>query len=471
MKNAASAGTRFVCRPATHRARAPCRRVPAVPPRCRRDAAQRPDPRHYRGGPLDEAFIARARGIRRAAEHVKSFARKRWRRSAASMRDAARGGARCRHLERLDDLVGHGHQPARSRHRQRACLIALTMVTGQIGSPGTGLHPLRGQNNVQGACDAGLIPMCCPTTSASPMPACARASRRLGHARSIPSRGSPWSRSSKRREDARRSAACTSRARTRPCPTPTATMRARRWRARSPRRAGHLPHRDGLSRRRGAAGDGVAGEDRHRDQHRPHGAARPQGAGAARRRAPDLWIIQEMAPPPRPALARRRRSRARSTRRCAADAVDRRHLVGAAGARRRGHLPVRGGGRPRASRVVFIHHSRRPTDGALRARRLIPAAERPDADYPLVLITGRQLEHWHTGSMTRRATMLDALEPDPVASIRPARPAPAQARAGRRAHGAIAPRRIHAVRARRRGHRRAARCSFLSASTRRRPTG
>lgn len=42
------------------------------------------------------------------------------------------------------------------------CLIALSMATGQIGRPGTGLHPLRGQNNVQGASDAGLIPMMYP---------------------------------------------------------------------------------------------------------------------------------------------------------------------------------------------------------------------------------------------------------------------------------------------------------------------
>ncbi len=42
------------------------------------------------------------------------------------------------------------------------CLIAMSMVTGQIGRPGTGLHPLRGQNNVQGASDAGLIPMMYP---------------------------------------------------------------------------------------------------------------------------------------------------------------------------------------------------------------------------------------------------------------------------------------------------------------------
>ncbi|MDH3474978.1 MAG: formate dehydrogenase subunit alpha [Rhodospirillales bacterium] len=42
------------------------------------------------------------------------------------------------------------------------CLIALALSTGQIGRPGTGLHPLRGQNNVQGASDAGLIPMVYP---------------------------------------------------------------------------------------------------------------------------------------------------------------------------------------------------------------------------------------------------------------------------------------------------------------------
>ncbi|TIU03088.1 MAG: formate dehydrogenase subunit alpha, partial [Mesorhizobium sp.] len=42
------------------------------------------------------------------------------------------------------------------------CLIALALITGHVGRPGTGLHPLRGQNNVQGASDAGLIPMYFP---------------------------------------------------------------------------------------------------------------------------------------------------------------------------------------------------------------------------------------------------------------------------------------------------------------------
>ena len=51
--------------------------------------------------------------------------------------------------------------------------------------------------------------------------------------------------------------------------------------------------------------------------------------------------------------------------------------------------------------------------------KFIHADELPDREYPMVFSTGRQLEHWHTGSMTRRATVLDALEPIPVASFHP----------------------------------------------------
>lgn len=50
---------------------------------------------------------------------------------------------------------------------------------------------------------------------------------------------------------------------------------------------------------------------------------------------------------------------------------------------------------------------------------LIPPDETPDKDYPFILITGRQLEHWHTGSMTRRATVLDALEPEAIVQVNP----------------------------------------------------
>ena len=67
------------------------------------------------------------------------------------------------------------------------CLIALSLITGQVGRPGTGLHPLRGQNNVQGASDSGLIPMVFPDYQRV-----APSSKHYGKRRSILHPGSPW---------------------------------------------------------------------------------------------------------------------------------------------------------------------------------------------------------------------------------------------------------------------------------------
>jgi formate dehydrogenase major subunit len=70
--------------------------------------------------------------------------------------------------------------------------------------------------------------------------------------------------------------------------------------------------------------------------------------------------------------------------------------------------------------VVFIDNFPTPSGRAkFVPADLISAAERPDSEYPMVLITGRQLEHWHTGSMTRRAAVLDYIEAEPVASVHP----------------------------------------------------
>ena len=61
------------------------------------------------------------------------------------------------------------------------------------------------------------------------------------------------------------------------------------------------------------------------------------------------------------------------------------------------------------------------TDGRARftPASVIAPDEVPDADYPMVITTGRQLEHWHTGSMTRRSTVLDAIEPEANCSLHP----------------------------------------------------
>ena len=78
---------------------------------------------------------------------------------AATLRYVARTYARA---ERAIIFWGMGISQHVHGTDNARCLIALAMVTGQVGRPGTGLHPLRGQNNVQGASDAGLIPMVYP---------------------------------------------------------------------------------------------------------------------------------------------------------------------------------------------------------------------------------------------------------------------------------------------------------------------
>jgi formate dehydrogenase major subunit len=68
--------------------------------------------------------------------------------------------------------------------------------------------------------------------------------------------------------------------------------------------------------------------------------------------------------------------------------------------------------------VVFDKGFPRPGGFAkLVATKYTAPDEMPDAEYPFILTTGRQLEHWHTGAMTRRSVVLDALEPNAVASL------------------------------------------------------
>jgi formate dehydrogenase major subunit len=70
--------------------------------------------------------------------------------------------------------------------------------------------------------------------------------------------------------------------------------------------------------------------------------------------------------------------------------------------------------------IVFAEGFPTPSGrGRLVPARIIPPDELPDQDFPMVLTTGRQLEHWHTGAMTRRASVLDELEPEAVASLSP----------------------------------------------------
>ena len=134
----------------------------------------------------------------------------------------------------------------------------------------------------------------------------------------------------------------------------------------------------------------------------------------------DWWIIQEIAR--RIGLDWSYTAPARRVRRDeAGDAVARQHHLGAA-ASARARSPIRA--TPRTSRATrsCSATASRPRSGRGRfvPAAIVPPAEEPDAEYPMVLTTGRQLEHWHTGAMTRRASVLDEIEPEAVASLAPA---------------------------------------------------
>ncbi len=71
----------------------------------------------------------------------------------------------------------------------------------------------------------------------------------------------------------------------------------------------------------------------------------------------------------------------------------------------------------------FLFDDRFPTaDGKARfvGVEFLPPAELPDEEYPFMLNTGRQMYHWHTGTMTRRSFALDAREPGPIVELNPA---------------------------------------------------
>ena len=112
----------------------------------------------------DQSYIdAHTEGFENLREHVKAFTPEAMASicgiDAGTLRTVARKYATAR-----SSIIFWGMGVSQHIHGTDncRCLIALSLITGQVGRPGTGLHPLRGQNNVQGASDAGLIPMMLP---------------------------------------------------------------------------------------------------------------------------------------------------------------------------------------------------------------------------------------------------------------------------------------------------------------------
>jgi formate dehydrogenase major subunit len=298
------------------------------------------------------------------------------------------------------------------------CLIALALMTGQIGRPGTGLHPLRGQNNVQGASDAGLIPMMLPDYQRVDNPQ-ARAS--FEAAWGVPLDAQPGL-TVVEVMDAIGQGGVKGMyiLGENPAMSDPDANHARAALA----QLEHLVVQDIFLTETAYLADVVlpasafpekTGSFTNTDRLVQLGRQAIEPPGQARQ---DLWIVQQMA----------RRLGLDWQYENVGEVFDemRRLMPSIAGitwerlqADGAVTYPCRAEGDP-GQPVVFVDAF--PREGG-RARfvpaDIIPANERPDADYPMVLITGRQLEHWHTGSMTRRTAVLDALEPDPVALVHP----------------------------------------------------
>ncbi|MDP3759342.1 MAG: formate dehydrogenase subunit alpha [Ramlibacter sp.] len=306
------------------------------------------------------------------------------------------------------------------------CLIALCAVAGQIGKPGSGLHPLRGQNNVQGASDAGLIPMMFPNyqrvdnadahawfedfwkakldehpgyTVVEIMDKALAPDSDPHKVRGMYIMGENPAMSDPDLNHAREALAALEH-----LVVQDIFMTETAWMADVVLPATAWPEKTGT----------VTNTDRMVQLGRK--AIEPPGDAK-----PDLWLVQEIA------------------RRLGLHWVYEGDDEGVAAVyeemRQAMHAAIAGISWQRLQRegsvtypclreddpgqpIVFTE--RFPTaDGRVHLvpAQLVSADERPDADFPFVLITGRQLEHWHTGSMTRRSAVLDAIEPSASASM------------------------------------------------------
>jgi formate dehydrogenase major subunit len=298
------------------------------------------------------------------------------------------------------------------------CLIALAMVTGQIGKPGSGLHPLRGQNNVQGASDSGLIPMFFPDYQRVDNPEARARFEKLWGTKLDPKPGLTVVEIMD--AAARREIRGMYIMGENPAMSDPDVDHAREAMA----ALDHLVVQDIFLTETAYLADVVLpatawpekiGTVTNTDRMVQLGRQAIDPPGDARA---DLWILNELGrglgldwtyTHPKQVFDEMRRGMD-SIAGITWERLERDSSV---------TYPCEKEGDP-GEPVVFITHFPTATGRAkIVPADLISADERPDEEYPMVLITGRQLEHWHTGSMTRRAGVLDAIEPEPVASLHP----------------------------------------------------
>jgi formate dehydrogenase major subunit len=298
------------------------------------------------------------------------------------------------------------------------CLIALALITGQVGRPGTGLHPLRGQNNVQGASDAGLIPMFLPDYQPVGRTDLRAPFEKLWHQDLDPVRGLTVVEIM----NAIHAGEITGMyiEGENPAMSDPDLQHAREALA----KLEHLVVQDLFVTETAFHADVIlpasafaekSGTFTNTDRRVQLAREVVKPPGDARQ---DLWIIQEIA----------RRMGLPWNYSGPADVFTEMTEVMPSLKNITWERLVREGAvtypvdDPHLPGNEIIFTTGFPTAsgrGKIVPARVLPPDELPDDEYPMVLSTGRVLEHWHTGSMTRRSSVLDQIEPEAVAFMSP----------------------------------------------------
>ena len=299
------------------------------------------------------------------------------------------------------------------------CLISLALMTGQIGRPNTGLHPLRGQNNVQGASDMGLIPMVYPDYQPVNDPEARKRFEALWETKLDPDAGKTVVEIMHGIDAGEISGMYIMGENPAMSDPNLHHARAALTRLR------HLVIQDIFFTETCSFADVIlpasafpekTGTFTNTDRRVQSGRQAIDPPGRARQ---DLWIIQEIA-----------RRLGLDWHYAGPEAVfeEIRQVVpsmaGMTWARLKQEdsltYPLKKEGDP--GEPVIFQGGIFPTDdgrGRFIAAEYIEAAELPDEEYSFIFLTGRQLEHWHTGTMTRHARVLNILEPWPYVLINP----------------------------------------------------
>ncbi len=373
-------------------------------------------------GLVDDAFIrARTVGWEVMREHLASYTPELMAPICGVPADTMRAAARL-YATANAAMIFWGMGISQHTHGtdNARCLIALALMTGQIGRPGTGLHPLRGQNNVQGASDAGLVPMFFPGYQRADDPDVTGRFERLW-GQPVPRergltvveiidavqegtiRGMYIVGENPAMSDPDLAHARTALARLEHLVVQDIFLTETAFHADVVLPAAAAPEKVGT----------FTSTDRLVQLGRP--AVDPPGLAK-----PDWWITQEIArrlgldwrydgPP---AIYEEMRASMAPTV-LAGVPWERLELEGAV------TYPADD---PAAPGRPILFEERFPTaDGRARfvPSRIRRPAEEPDSEFPFVLTTGRLLEHWHTGAMTRRSSVLDDLEPNAVVALSP----------------------------------------------------